>query len=735
MLNYQASILSTALKTFSILLLFAFTSNSVLAQSCDCIDPDSCSPCEGGLKEIEFEYSGGTLGVFYSVQDGNGLVANGIMPSNGIFTINKNSAFAGGYIEVTLFFAGLPFDSENIITSCIQNVFIGRQYGDLTLVSAESLLGGPICCAPEDTDQIPPSFENFPPDTTLTIQANCSVSYNWIVPTAVDGCGFAALQPPVPGNNRTFTLGTETISYSAIDLSGNTFTRSFTVTVIDETPPTITGTLNDIQLFADNNCRAVANWNVPSAADNCGEVVFLATHTPNSVFDVGTTTVTYTATDDSGNSTERSFDVIVSDNIAPKFSSFPEDLVVSANANCEAQVNWDVPQVVDNCSNTIESIATMAPGSTFPLDTTIVTYTAIDERGNETTESFNIVVVDDSAPVFTSFPSDISISAGSSCGAEASWSTPQAVDNCRGSVTPILQEGTPISGSVFPIGTTTINYSAADERGNEIMQSFEITVTDDTAPVFSGCPADILLPASNNCNVIAEWVPPTATDNCELASLSSNYSPNQEFPIGTTEVVYTALDTKGNVSTCGFNVIVSNDFATEIEQACPADVALELFDPAGISYDWKAPQANLQCASIELRSNYAPGDLFPLGETRVRYFYILNDDEVEVCSFTIHVKLAEVVFNIPQIVSPNGDQNNDKWVIENIEKFPQNSVTIVDRWGGEIYKANSYNNEEIVWDGSNKNGDLVPTGTYFYVISVNFESELVEKSGFIELIR
>lgn len=739
MLNYQASILSTALKSFSILLLLALCSNNLVAQSCDCIDPPNCSPCEVGLSSVTLKYIGTNILVnSYEVEYADGSTNSGFI-INKQFTINNspfNQVFSGPFFKIRLGLNGL-FNSNSIfiVTSCNQ-INLGQTYNsELEVVSAISPISGPICCAPEDTDQIPPSFEDFPPDTILSLQSNCSIPYSWTAPTAVDDCDAAFLFPPIPGNSGNFTLGTETISYSAIDLSGNTFIQSFTVTVVDEIPPTITGTLNDIHLFADNDCRAVANWNVPSAADNCGEVVFLTTHTPNSVFDVGTTTVTYTATDNSGNSTKRSFDVIVSDNIAPQFSYFPEDIVVSANANCQAQVNWKLPEVTDNCSGTIETLGTMTPGATFPLDTTIVTYTATDESGNETSKSFNIVVVDDSAPVFNSFPSNISISAASSCGTEVSWNSPQAIDNCSGLVTPILQEGTPLSGNFFPIGTTTINYRIADERGNELMQSFEVTVIDDAAPVFSGCPGDILLPASSNCNVIAEWVPPTATDNCEVVSLSSNYNPNQEFPIGTTEVVYTATDVNGNVSNCRFNVIVSNDFTAEIEQACPPDVELELFDRAGISYEWNVPQASLKCASIELQSNHEPGDLFPLGETEVRYFYVLGGEEVEICSFTINVKLAELAFNVPQIISPNGDQNNDKWIIGNMEKFPQNSVTIVDRWGGEVYKVSGYNNEEVVWDGRNKNGDLVPTGTYFYVISVNFESELVKKSGFIELIR
>ena len=93
------------------------------------------------------------------------------------------------------------------------------------------------------------------------------------------------------------------------------------------------------------------------------------------------------------------------------------------------------------------------------------------------------------------------------------------------------------------------------------------------------------------------------------------------------------------------------------------------------------------------------------------------------------------VIEISQIVTPDGNAQNDEWILENIENFADNKVVIVDRWGGVIYTASGYNNETVVWKGNNRNGDLVPTGTYFYTISVRYGPSVFEKTGFIELIR
>ncbi len=68
--------------------------------------------------------------------------------------------------------------------------------------------------------------------------------------------------------------------------------------------------------------------------------------------------------------------------------------------------------------------------------------------------------------------------------------------------------------------------------------------------------------------------------------------------------------------------------------------------------------------------------------------------------------------------SPNGDGVNDIWPIRGIENFPANEVKIFNLWGDKIREFKGYNNENIMWDGTNDKGNLVPGGTYYYVISL-----------------
>jgi len=69
-------------------------------------------------------------------------------------------------------------------------------------------------------------------------------------------------------------------------------------------------------------------------------------------------------------------------------------------------------------------------------------------------------------------------------------------------------------------------------------------------------------------------------------------------------------------------------------------------------------------------------------------------------------------------VSPNGDGNNDTWKIRGIEKYPDNTILIFNRWGDKIREFANYNNTTRSWNGKNENGDPLPDGTYFYILDV-----------------
>jgi hypothetical protein len=112
-----------------------------------------------------------------------------------------------------------------------------------------------------------------------------------------------------PPSGSSFNVGTTTVNNVATDAAGNTSTCSFTVTVVDNQPPVLSGCQEyNVTLSA---CTPTYTWTEPTATDNCSGVSVTRTGpAPGSTFDNGSTVlITYTATDAAGNSSSCSFTV------------------------------------------------------------------------------------------------------------------------------------------------------------------------------------------------------------------------------------------------------------------------------------------------------------------------------------------------------------------------------------------------------------------------------------------
>jgi len=106
-----------------------------------------------------------------------------------------------------------------------------------------------------------------------------------------------------------------------------------------------------------------------------------------------------------------------------------------------------------------------------------------------------------------------------------------------------------------------------------------------------------------------------------------------------------------------------------------------------------------------------------------------------------HLNPGDLV--IYQGVTPDGDGLNDYFIIDNIEYFPTNNVTIFNRWGRKVYETTSYNSSGNVFNGYAQGngvvgkGEMLPTGTYYYVVEYLYDrdgqSYWVKKVGHLHL--
>ena len=129
------------------------------------------------------------------------------------------------------------------------------------------------------------------------------------------------------------------------------------------------------------------------------------------------------------------------------------------------------PTATDNCRGSITA-TTLNPVSFVTEGTFTITWIYNDQNGNISKQDQQVVVLDGIPPVLT-LPANITVNGDAGiCGATANF-TATATDNSGG---PVTISYSPVSGSIFPIGTTTVTVTAADARNNITTGSFTVTV-------------------------------------------------------------------------------------------------------------------------------------------------------------------------------------------------------------------------------------------------------------------
>lgn len=444
-------------------------------------------------------------------------------------------------------------------------------------------------------------------------------------PTANDNCGIATMTNDAPA---LFPVGVTTVTWTITDIHGNSTTCTQTVTITDDENPTITCP-SDVTVNNDPDVCFASNVSLgtPTTNDNCG-VVGVRSDAP-ATFPVGTTTVTWTVTDESGNTATCTQNVTVIDNQLPTISCPGSVTVANDAGNCSTDsinVTLGTPTVNDNCG--IDTVFNNAP-ATFPVGNTNVTWTVVDIHGNSSVCVQVVTIVDQEVPQILSCAPPVNVTADPNvCEAtNVSLGTPTVNDNCG------IATVTNDAPTSFPVGTTTVTWTITDIHGNQITCTQQVTVTDDENPTITCPPTANVSNDTGYCYATnVNLGTPIVNDNCGVATVTNN-APSI-FPVGTTTVTWVVTDIHNNTDTCYQDVIV-NDTEVPTLTMCPADTAS--CDP--VIY-YQAPTASDNCgiATIIQISGFGPGATFPVGTTTEVWEITDIHGNVSHCSFdvTIH---------------------------------------------------------------------------------------------------
>lgn len=534
-------------------------------------------------------------------------------------------------------------------------------------------------------DQVDPVFGPCPADTIVNTTDPCGVIYSWAIPLATDNCTPDSLLVYSTSKMPTdsFPVGITTVVVAVEDVSGNSVSCSFMVTVNSTFIPQFIN-IPDSVVLNTPGCSAVATWNPPIIEGFCQVPTITSNYEPGDTFPVGTTAVIYTATNVLGVETTATFNVIVHESVPPLISCPTADIVVSvtgaiisdasefltsadtANGCTGVVLEFADPSATDNCGTaSVLPQAGLFSGEVFPAGTTLLTFQASDASGNLTTCSFNIVVqpLEALTPAVDPNPGCpgevVTLTVPNLPGATYTWTGPQqSYPNSPMITLSSLQQGNTgtysvvasLNGCSTPAGFAQVQMVSKPDAVNDL--NFEIDPS--TTDTFNVLLNDVIL--------IPDDV--QVTQLSQLAGL---------VYVGDGKFTYTAGSEPGSVSF--------------IYQIC-----------------------SRSCPDVKF---------------------------CDMATVTITVKDKDCTF-IPNIFTPNGDGVNDWLVIDclNGGGYPENTIVIYNQWGDKVYEAKPYDNDETTaWHGTldGEPGKDLPDGVYYYVFRAGPNESTIK--GFIELYR
>ena len=395
-----------------------------------------------------------------------------------------------------------------------------------------------------------------------------------------------------------FPIGSTLVTWIITDVTGNHSIATQTVTIVDTTIPTLT-VPDDLTVEATSLQETLVEIGQAEAYDLSG-ISSIANNAPD-VFPLGSTVVTWSATDNHHNTISAEQTITVVDTTIPTIIT-PQDIVrevVNPTLNFIQLGELDASDSVD-----IESISNDKP-IVFQFGSTTVTWTVIDTSDNISQATQVITIIDTTAPN-VSAPSDIVAEATDLSNNEVELGDATAYDIMN------VDSITNDAPEFFPVGETTVTWTATDSSGNSSTATQTVTIIDTIIPSITA-PDSITAEAISADSNTVELGNAIYNDLVDIDSIT-NDAP-EFFPVGETTVTWTATDSSGNSSTATQTVTIIDTTAPML--IVPQNIAIAAFSLEKEVDVGTAITTDL-VDSMPTVTNNAP-ETFPLGDTIVTW--------------------------------------------------------------------------------------------------------------------
>ncbi|MGY0392706.1 LamG-like jellyroll fold domain-containing protein [Bizionia sp. KMM 8389] len=455
------------------------------------------------------------------------------------------------------------------------------------------------------------------PDTPTLDDVTGQCSATATVPTTTDNCG-ATITGTTSDPLTYNTQGTHVITWTFDDGNGQFINVNQNV-IIDDTTPPDTPTLDDVT----GQCSATAT--IPTTTDNCGATITGTTSDPLTYNTQGTHVITWTFDDGNGQFINVNQNVIIDDTTLPDIPTLDD-----VTGQCSATAT--VPTTTDNCGATITG-TTSDPLTYNTQGTHVITWTFDDGNGNTSTQTQNVVIDDNTAPIIT-------LNGSANMTVEACDTYTElgatATDNCS-AIGPVIIGGDTVDTST--IGVYSVTYNITDPQGNVATQLIRtVNVVDTTAPIITlGGPNPQIVDA---CDSYLE-LGATAFDPCfgdisgSIIIDASAVIPNT---VGSYSVTYIVMDVNGNSAAEVIRVVNVVDASTPTAACQNITIQLDASGNATITTADIDNGSSDSCGIASMSISQDTFDCSHIGVNNVTLTVTDNNGNVSTCESTVTVE-------------------------------------------------------------------------------------------------
>jgi large repetitive protein len=418
------------------------------------------------------------------------------------------------------------------------------------------------------------------------------------------------------------------------DGNGNTAYSTNTVTVADQTPPTIT-LLGANPLT--NECHSAYVDAGATASDDCSGATLSTNGTVNADAP-GVYTIEYIAIDGAGNSATNARTVYVVDTVAPVVTLSGDNPMT---VECHGRFIDPGATANDTCAGSVAVTVSGTVDANTPGSYTL-TYSATDGAGNTGSTNRTVNVVDTTPPVISWSFTSLTLAADTSCQALMPDLTGTnyilAADACSAALT-ITQ--TPTNNAVLALGSNQVVLAVSDGSGNTAYSTNTVMVADQTPPTITLLGTS---PITNECHSAYVDAGATASDECSGATLSTNGTVNADAP-GVYTIDYIATDGAGNSATNTRTVYVVDTTPPVITQCAPSqETTADSGGHSTLPSLTALVAASDACSgAVSITQEPAAGTQLDVGTNTVVFRVDDGNGNTNTCSTTVVVTAAPLV--------------------------------------------------------------------------------------------